>query len=75
MAPFRQFFGHNVWTIHQFELGFSPLFLEYVFSFLNFFSEFLGDYFFFNFTSDIHIFVIKMLIPKKILFILNIFSY
>ena len=29
MAPFRQFFGYIFLTIHQFELGFLPLFLEY----------------------------------------------
>ena len=29
MAPFRQFFGYNFLTVHRFELGFSPLFLEY----------------------------------------------
>ena len=28
-APFRQFFDHNFLSVHRFELGFSPLFLEY----------------------------------------------
>ena len=46
MAHLRQFFGHNFLTIHQFELGFSPLFLEYFSTFLRFFSEFLDNIFF-----------------------------
>ena len=46
MAPFSQFFAHNFLTIHRFELGFSPLFLEYFYTFLRFFWKVLDDIFF-----------------------------
>ena len=33
-SDFLMFFSHNSLTIHQIELGFSPLFLEYFYLFL-----------------------------------------
>ena len=46
MALFGQFFGHNFLTVLWFELGFSPLFLEYFSTFLRFFAKLLDNNFF-----------------------------
>ena len=48
---FGQFFGHNFLTIHRFELGFSPLFLEYFSAFLRIFSDFFDENKFLTFIS------------------------
>ena len=46
---FGQFFGHNFFIWNRFELGFSPLFLEYFSWFLRIFAEFFDEFYFFTF--------------------------
>ena len=58
MALFGQFFCYNFLTIHWFELGFSPLFMEYFSWFFRIFSECFEDFLFFTPYSK--------MAPKKI---------